>query len=285
MILAQVLRSSSTTSRVKVQLALVAAALVTATSVVTVLAAGHVDPVAAHPAPPLFGAQQIEPWLGEIATIRARADQAFARWATAHPNRDDAAFAAFALSQVPPVPDAATQRAELTELRALAAHRTPAGLAAADWLETYGKADIWRLYLHDSTETGAGATRRRTEQTLDADLAAAGRLAAEAQQRFARPAPSAVEPGLREHPRPSKLSYPSSHAVDAVSALVVLSTLDPGRAQEFERMAAQVVFSRLYAAGHYRSDLLAGAYVGALLGDYESRSLSVSGGSLAAPMS
>ncbi len=280
MTLAQVLRSSSSTSRVKVQLALVAAALVIATSVVTVLAAGHVDPIAAHPAPTLFSAEQVDPWIGEIATTRARADRAFARWARAHPNRDDAAFTAFALSQVPPVPDAATQRGELAELRALAALRTPAGLAAADWLETYGKADIWRLYLRDASETVDGGARRRTELTLDADLVAAHRLSAAAQQRFSRPAPSAVEPGLRTHPRRSKLSYPSSHAVGAVSALVLLSTVDPGRARDFERMAAQVVFSRLYAAGHYRSDLLAGAYVGALLGDYESRSLSTDGVSL-----
>ncbi len=265
---------------IRAQLALVAVALVVATSVVTVLADGHVDPIAAHPAPTLFSAQQIKPWLDEIATTRARADQAFARWARAHPNRDDAAFTAFALSQIPTFPEAATQRVELSELGALARQRTAAGLAAADWLEIYGKADIWRRYLDDATKSIGGAAGRRGAGALDADLALAQHIAGVAQQRFARPSPSAVEPGLRKHPRRSKLSYPSSHAVDAVSALVLLSTVDPGRAQDFERMAAQIVFSRLYAAGHYRSDLLAGAYVGALLGDYESRSLSSDGISL-----
>jgi hypothetical protein len=34
-------------------------------------------------------------------------------------------------------------------------------------------------------------------------------------------------------------------------------------------MADQVAYSRLYMAGHYRSDLVAGAYLGDLIGDYE----------------
>ena len=138
----------------------------------------------------------------------------------------------------------------------MAAGRTPAGLAAADWLEVHGKGDIWKRYLDEATAAGAGE-RDRAASALDDDLALAGRLSTTAQRRFARPSPSAVEPGLRTHPRLSKLSYPSSHAIDAVSALVVLSTVDPGRARDFQQMAAQVLFSRLYAAGHYRSDLLA----------------------------
>ena len=282
MILTQVLRSSSASSRTKVQLALVAGALVIGTAAAIALAAGHVDPIAAHPAPPLFSSQQVSPWVSELAAVRTRADRDFAQWARAHPGRDDAAFTAFVLARIPPVPAPAEQRGELSELRSLAAQRTPAGTAAADWLEVYGKADIWKLYLDDATETVEGGARHRVEKALDADLAAAQRLSAAAQKRFARPAPSAVEPGLRKHPRRSKLSYPSGHAVDAVSALVVLSTIDPGRARDFQQMAAQVMYSRLYAAGHYRSDLLAGAYVGALLGDYESRALSAAGVSLAA---
>ena len=33
--------------------------------------------------------------------------------------------------------------------------------------------------------------------------------------------------------------------------------------------ANQVAYSRLYMAGHYRSDLMAGALLGYLIGDYE----------------
>ena len=285
MILGSVSRWATARSKIRVQLALAVAALVAATVTATVLAAGHTDPIAAHPAPALFSQQQVQPWVGELAQVRARADQAFARWALTHPDRDDAAFTAFALGQIPPVPASAEQRGELVELRSLASQRTPAGLAAADWLEVHGKGDIWKRYLDEASVAGVGE-RQRAVSALDDDLALAGRLSTTAQRRFARPSPSAVEPGLRTHPRLSKLSYPSSHSIAAVSALVVLSAADPGRAQDFQQMAAQVLFSRLYAAGHYRSDLLAGAYVGALLGDYEARQ--VAGGrvlGLAAPLS
>jgi hypothetical protein len=57
------------------------------------------------------------------------------------------------------------------------------------------------------------------------------------------------------------------------SELAVLTSLDPGRAAEFRHLTDEVAYSRLYAAGHYRSDLLAGALVGDLLGDYEVREL------------
>lgn len=270
MILGSVSRWAPVSSRIRLQLALVAAALVVATVTTTVLAAKTTDPIAADPMPALFSDQQVKPWVGELEAVRGRADRAFAQWALTHPDRDDAAFTAFALAQIPSLPASAEQRGELVELRSLAARRTPAGLAAADWLEVHGKGDIWKRYLDEATAAGVGE-RDRAASALDDDLALAGRLSTTAQRRFARPSPSAVEPGLRTHPRLSKLSYPSSHAIDAVSALVVLSAVDPGRARDFQQMAAQVLFSRLYAAGHYRSDLLAGAYVGALLGDYETR--------------
>jgi hypothetical protein len=41
------------------------------------------------------------------------------------------------------------------------------------------------------------------------------------------------------------------------------------RETEFTDMADQVAYSRLYMAGHYRSDLTSGAYLGYLIGDYE----------------
>lgn len=72
-----------------------------------------------------------------------------------------------------------------------------------------------------------------------------------------------------------KLFYLGSHAVSVYAELGVLTTLDPGRTADFRRMADQVSYSRLYAAGHFRSDLVAGAYLGALLGDYANRGLTV----------
>jgi hypothetical protein len=57
--------------------------------------------------------------------------------------------------------------------------------------------------------------------------------------------------------------------VYAFTALTVLSHANPPRAAEYTRMADEVAYSRLYMAGHYRSDLTAGAFLGDLIGDYE----------------
>ena len=43
----------------------------------------------------------------------------------------------------------------------------------------------------------------------------------------------------------------------------MLGTLLPGQAPAFERLAEQIAFSRTYAAAHYPSDIVVGAYVGA----------------------
>ncbi len=192
---------------------------------------------------------------------------------TTHPRRDDAAFTSFALAQLPPPPGPEVQDGELAELRALAAIRTKDGLRAADWLEAYGKTAVWKQYLRDALEISNGPAATRVTTAFQANLQIATVLARTAQERFARRSPSAVEPTLRRHPRPAKLSYPSAHAVFVYAELGMLTTLDPGRAADFTRMADQVSYSRLYAAGHYRSDVLAGAYLGELLGDYASRKL------------
>jgi membrane-associated phospholipid phosphatase len=231
------------------------------------------NPVKDHPAPTLFSDAQIAPLGAALAAQKARADQLFAAWSAAHPTRDDAGFAAFALAQVPPVPDAATQARELAELHVLADARTPQGMAAASWLEVYGKKDVWKLYLRDATETWSAAHRARAAAVLKADTALAKSMTATAQARFGRPAPTVVDPSLRQGARRTKLSYPSKHAVYVCSELAVLTALDPGRAAEFRHLTDEVAYSRLYAAGHYRSDLVAGALVGDLLGDYEVRGL------------
>ncbi len=98
-------------------------------------------------------------------------------------------------------------------------------------------------------------------------------MTAAAQIRFNLDAPFIADPTLRTDktikPGTHKLSYPSKHAVEAFSALTLMNDLEPLRASEFTDMADQVAYSRLYMAGHYRSDLLAGAYLGYLIGDYE----------------
>jgi hypothetical protein len=235
---------------------------------------GSGNPVKTHPAPTLFTPAQIAPLAQELAAQKPRADQAFAAWSAVHPERDDVAFTAFALGQLGPPPDANIQSAELEELRGLAGTRTPTGMTAAAWLETYGKKDIWKLYLSDATETAGSKAKKQANAAFKADTTLAKALTAAAQSRFGRQAPTVEDPTLRQGTaRKVKLSYPSKHTVYVSSELALLAALDPGREKDFQDMADQVAFSRLYAAGHYRSDLVAGAFLGDLLGDYEVRNL------------
>lgn len=267
--------TSSRSSRgLKVGIAAVVVVLVGGAGAADVLAAGKGNPVKTHPAPTLFTTAQTSPLAKDLAAQKPLADKAFQVWASTHPRQDDAAFTAFALAAVPAPPGQDVTTTELAELHQLAAGRTPAGLSAATWLEVYGKKDVWKLYLSDAVETSGAADRAVAKARFASDTALAKSLTAAAQLRFGRQAPTVVDPSLRKGAaRKAKLSYPSKHAVYVFSELALLTALDPGRAGDFQRMTDQVAYSRLYAAGHYRSDLVAGAFLGDLLGDYEARGL------------
>jgi hypothetical protein len=223
-----------------------------------------------HPAPTLFDEATIDPIGQDIAAQRTHADEVFTQWSATHHTRDDAGFTTFVLAHIPAPPSPAVQNDELAQLRALAQTRTPAQDAAATWLETYGRKDVWKVYLSDATELSPAKIRKRDKGELKATRALAGTLTTAAQQRFNRQAPTVLEPSLRPgSPRKAKLSYPSKHTVYVAAEQAVLTQLDPGRTDDFTTMVNQVAYSRLYAAGHYRSDLLTGAFVGYLIGDYE----------------
>lgn len=135
-----------------------------------------------------------------------------------------------------------------------------------------------KLYLRDAVEfRDAGSTKQPGRCLMEADTKLAKSLAAQAEAHFRRPSPSAVEPTLRNHARTQKLSYPSVRAAYVHFELIVLSKLDPERAAEFQQMTAQADYSRLCAAGHYRSELIAGTFVGYLIGDYVLRNATASG--------
>jgi len=254
---------------VKAGIAAVVVLLVAGAGISTVSAAGG-NPVKTHPAPRLFSQAQIAPLAQVLAAQKPSADRAFASWVATHQGRDDAAFTSFALGQVPPPPDARTQQAELAELRQLAAARTAAGLDAAAWLEVYGKKDVWKLYVGDAVELAPDTVKTADKAAFKNTTSLAQSLAGTAEKRFARHSPGEVDPSLRKGlTRRARPSYPSKHAVDVYAELTLLRAMDPGRTGEFQQMADEVAYSRLYSAGHFRSDLVAGAFLGYLVGDYE----------------
>ncbi|RZU28687.1 PAP2 superfamily protein [Streptomyces sp. BK022] len=233
-----------------------------------------------NPPPKLFTDAEIAAIGKQAAAQRAKADALFARWKTAHGTaRDDKAFAAWAARQVPAPPSAKRRTAELHQVQALARTRTAAGKKAATWLELYGKQDIWKLYLHDQRELMPAARGEAEKGRLKAALKLAKTITDQVAAKDKQSAPFVLDPTLRpeKHIEPGAkgpYSYPSRHASRSAAAVTFLAALSPHRAQDYQWMRAEVLYSRLYMAGHLPSDLTAGTLLGDLTGDYE---LAVSG--------
>ena len=233
-----------------------------------------------NPPPTLFTDAEIAT-IGKQATDqRKQADALFTHWKAAHgTTRDDKAFAAWAAQQVPAPPSAKERTAELRQDQQLAKTRTAAGKKAATWLELYGKKDIWKLYLHDQRELVPAGQGTAEKAGLKAALKLAKTISDQLAAKDRQPAPFVLDPTLRpeKHIKPGAkgpYSYPSRHATRSAAAVTFLSALSPHRAEDYEWMRAEVLYSRLYMAGHVTSDLTAGTLLGDLIGDYE---LTVSG--------
>ena len=193
-------------------------------------------------------------------------------WVAAHGTKtDDKAFVAW-IEQVFPAPPAALA-AEMPVVVALDKTRTAAGIAAATWLEAYGKKDIWKLYVHDQKEVLDSVDRQGPQgrgEGSPEDVQAGGRrpgrqvrllcaLCADAVLRTDH----TVTPGQK-----CPCSYPSRHAAAGAASRTVLGTLMPDRAAQYRATEAQIDYSRIYMAGHFPGDIRAGALLGDVIGDY-----------------
>ncbi|MFF8929570.1 phosphatase PAP2 family protein [Streptomyces longwoodensis] len=236
---------------------------------------GATQRVGQNPPPQLFTDAEIDTIGKEAAAQRAKADSLFAQWKTTHgTTRDDKAFAVWAAQQVPAPPSAKQRSAELHQVQELAKTRTTAGKKAATWLELYGKKDIWKVYLHDQRELIPAAQGTAEKAGLKAALKLAKTISDQLAAKDEQPAPFVLDPGLRpeKHIKPGAkgpYSYPSRHATGSAAAVTFLTALAPHRAEDYEWMRAEVLYSRLYMAGHLPSDLTAGTLLGDLIGDYE----------------
>ncbi|MFF7130649.1 phosphatase PAP2 family protein [Streptomyces sp. NPDC008240] len=238
------------------------------------------DRIKQNPPPALFTDAEITPIGKQADAQRAKADALFAQWKKAHgTTRDDKAFAAWAARQIPAPPKAKDRTAELHQVQALAKTRTAAGKKAATWLELNGKKDVWKLYLHDQRELIPARQGTAEKAELKAALKLAKTVSDQLAARDKQPAPFVLDPSLRpeKHIKPGArgpYSYPSRHATRAAAAVTFLTALSPHRAEDYRWMQDEVLYSRLYMAGHVSGDLTAGTLLGDLIGDYE---LTVSG--------
>lgn len=232
------------------------------------------DRVKAHPPPPLFSDTQTSAVDGPIAAQGASATAAMTSWWKTHGTvPDDKAFIAWVQRQVPAPPTQATRTAELDEVEALDAQRTPAGIAAATWLELNGKKDIWKLYQHDQRELLSSKTGDADKKDLKLILGMTKTAADALGTKYQQSAPYVLEPSLRtDHAvKPGQTcpcSYPSRHAARAAGARTYLGYLSPHRLSDYRWMEDQVAFSRLYMAGHVLSDVTAGSLLGDMTAEY-----------------
>jgi hypothetical protein len=239
-----------------------------------VRASGSDDPFTADPMPVLFGNRDLASVAKPLEKQRAPAARAARRFFVRHPEPDDDAFLTYALRVMPALPGRTETRRELDQLSRLGRRRNQSGDAAAYWLEAHGDKDVWEEYEHNfrdmaSTEAGDlmntthNAARHLAEQATD-----------DAKARFERVTPYQVRPSLNalnqaKFASEVKYSYPSKHEVVAFAEMAVLDRYEPQRAPEYRWMAEEIAFSRLYAGGHYLSDLTAGAFLGWMIGTYE----------------
>lgn len=255
-------------------------------SVVAVLAAGlgaaapllasasAKDRIAADPPPTLFTSAEtsrVDTLVDPQASVAHRMMQTW--WSQHGQRRNDAAFVAWVERTFPGPPTAADRRREMTEVERLDRWRTPAGVRAASWLETYGKKDIWKLYEHDQSEllpTKAGDARKQDVKDL---LTMSKTIADTLGARFQQSAPYVLEPRLRtDHTvtagQVCPCSYPSRHASASAASRTYLGQLDSARTADYRATEDQVDYSRIYMAGHVASDISGGALLGDLIGEY-----------------
>ena len=163
----------------------------------------------------------------------------------------------------PPANASAREAAEIAELKAIAAARTPEQFAAAtadakdetgDWFASaigpdfdFAKLPATARLLADIGETE--------------DTVAKG-----AKKYFRRDRPWIVAPDLQtctpRKPGPAQNSYPSGHSTRAFAMGVTLAHLMPAKAQPILARAALYAEERLICGVHFRSDIVAGEALG-----------------------
>ncbi|WP_170285995.1 phosphatase PAP2 family protein [Nocardioides rubriscoriae] len=232
------------------------------------------DRIAADPPPPLFPDRDIAPIGDQVALQQSAARHYLASWWADHgAEADDTAFVAWLEDTLPGPPSATARAAEIDQERRIALTRDTAGVAAASWLEAYGKKDVWKLAAHDQAELLPAAAGVALKSDVDAMLSMSKTVADALGARYQQSAPYVVDPSLRpDHVvAPGDVcpcSYPSRHATSSAASATYLSATAPHRAEEYRWMQDEIDWSRLYMAGHVTSDITGGTLLGDMIGEY-----------------
>lgn len=213
----------------------------------------------------------ISPIEHQLATVEARADQVARTWIAKNGTSHDTGFEVFAVGQVGALPSAAVQQRELGALRSLAQRRTQTGIVAAAYFEAHGKKDVWQTY-GDAYDALPDNGHNNAHDLIDSAYGLGAAVSDTAKNTYMRLAPYEVDPALngtiQRQVTQQKYSFPSGHATLAAAEATVMARLEPQHTDEFRRLEAEIDYSRLYVAAHYPSDILRGAFLGRLVGDY-----------------
>ena len=167
--------------------------------------------------------------------------------------------------RLPPPPDAAATRAELDQLRAMAAAREPEALVRMGWWASVAPAYRWnQVALEEALAAGLNANvASRHLALLHTALSDAMVAAWDSKEAHRRPRPSAADPSFTPAlPPPATPSYPDEHAVAGAVAAAILGEIFPARAEAFVQRANEAGRMRLLAGHAYPSDVAAGTELG-----------------------
>ncbi|MBB6629765.1 phosphatase PAP2 family protein [Nocardioides sp. KIGAM211] len=232
------------------------------------------DRIEAAPPPPLFPDADIAPIGQKIAQQQPTAEHLMAGWWSQHDaTADDAGFVSWLEANLPGPPTSAVRAQEIKQVQRIAPTRTTAGIAAATWLEAYGKKDVWKLAAHDQAELMPVSSGDAAKNDVDAMLSMSKTVADTLGAKYQQSAPYVMDPSLRtDHVvAPGDVcpcSYPSRHATSGAASATYLAGLAPYRAGEYRWWQDEIAWSRVYMAGHVSSDITGGTLLGDMIGEY-----------------
>lgn len=165
-----------------------------------------------------------------------------------------------------PPPDAAATRAEIAQLKELAAARNAEAEALVSYWDAGSPAYRWislALAQHAAARIPPGPLYSRGIALLNVAIYDAMVAAWDAKYAYHRLRPSQVDGTLTMLlDVPASPSYPSEHAVAAGAASTILTYLFPDNAALFAEKAEEAAHSRLVAGVEYPSDVEAGLALG-----------------------
>lgn len=164
----------------------------------------------------------------------------------------------------PPLAGSAAERAELNEMLAVQAQRTP---AQAERAKADADVDIFRFA--DALGSPPEFTAAKLPKCVDffeRIRRAESAVVRPAKDYYARVRPYETEPKLAPViSRVSSLSYPSGHSMWAWTAGLVLADMLPEKRTEILARAAEFAQNRVVAGVHYPSDVAEGRVAGSVL--------------------